>query len=1046
MPNNNRKKIQLYRNEEIYTPSAQQGLSALEVAKNDLASISLSDGEVIIGRYQETNQNVKTVIAVAHDMSNNNEGMTFFTDSSDFVSRPVVLYQTDGTTGLLGVNEDELGNDWQLENYDFTPYKYLRCYFKMGNFSTTNPNLTPSMVIELPLEAASKSKSAPSGDGQACDMYVAGGVAPNPSDPTTVLSVLVAVDSTKTKFQVVYQNMYDGWQYDDNYSNTPTEANSNGRFLYKIEGCFDALNNASEIEYMEHDPIFTASPAYGITSSDITNWNGKTSNVGTVTGVKMNNTTNNPTDGVVDLGTVVTTETDPTVPSWAKASTKPSYTASEVGAVPTTRTVCGKELSSDISLTSTDVGAVPRSRTVNGKALTGNITLTSQDVGALPDTTVIPTKVSDLTNDSGFTTNVGTITGITMNGVSKGTSGDVDLGTVITEHQTLKTINNQTITGSSNFNLVSKPIVLYETDGTTGLLGVNNNTLGNNWQLENYDFTPYKYLRCYLKMANLATNSNALTPAMIIELPLDDASKATGSGNCDMYVAGHTAVSPSNQNQVYTVLVAVDSTKTKFQVVCENRLYGTVQTNVNSDGRYLYRIEGCFDTLNNAVISPNEAYLEQTTGNSTTSVMSQKAVTDAIEMSPVFKSTYPLMCIQTNGVVISTEKYKKFLFDDLKFVDVTTRFMLFDAGHYYQLQNLFTIAADSSNYITTTFAGNYELTFVNYKNGQKVNESTAIAHSSICLDNHNIYFDFYTKRIILTKCTNTGVQEVVAVVDISSWDFSGLSGKDVYFTKKIYSYTSTAGLIFSYVTVNYPSSLFLKNVLNKRTYPYTTRVFDVFKPSNIIDTSNLITGIYNEGCTVVETISSTHKVLSFNSNASKLIGFGGSGTNVWQVGKYCCWAVKFKLLSGTPTFTVTRRKIVVIGDDGSMTGIQNATFELNKEYVIASSIGTNRAGMPAYDSIYMMKATGEFTFEVYDPVVLYPVVQEICAENLYGGVICGDIPFDAQDVSLISYINGRYRFHENQNYAFYHDGEIKFDGSGKVYMWNGSVWKQISNN
>lgn len=45
----------------------------------------------------------------------------------------------------------------------------------------------------------------------------------------------------------------------------------------------------------------------------------------------------------------------------------------------------------------------------------------------------IPTKVSDLTNDSGFTTNIGTITGITMNGTSKGTSGVVDLGTVITD-------------------------------------------------------------------------------------------------------------------------------------------------------------------------------------------------------------------------------------------------------------------------------------------------------------------------------------------------------------------------------------------------------------------------------------------------------------------------------------------------------------------------------------------------------------------------------------------------------------------------------------
>lgn len=59
------------------------------------------------------------------------------------------------------------------------------------------------------------------------------------------------------------------------------------------------------------------------------------------------------------------TETDPTVPAWAKEESKPTYTASEVGAVPTTRTI-------------------------NGKALSGNITLNAGDVGALPDTTTIP--------------------------------------------------------------------------------------------------------------------------------------------------------------------------------------------------------------------------------------------------------------------------------------------------------------------------------------------------------------------------------------------------------------------------------------------------------------------------------------------------------------------------------------------------------------------------------------------------------------------------------------------------------------------------------
>jgi hypothetical protein len=48
----------------------------------------------------------------------------------------------------------------------------------------------------------------------------------------------------------------------------------------------------------------------------------------------------------------------------------------------------------------------------------------------------IPTKVSQLQNDSGYTTNKGTVTGVKINGTTKSpSSGVVDLGTVITAHQ-----------------------------------------------------------------------------------------------------------------------------------------------------------------------------------------------------------------------------------------------------------------------------------------------------------------------------------------------------------------------------------------------------------------------------------------------------------------------------------------------------------------------------------------------------------------------------------------------------------------------------------
>ena len=50
-------------------------------------------------------------------------------------------------------------------------------------------------------------------------------------------------------------------------------------------------------------------------------------------------------------------------------------------------------MSADISLVASDVGAVPTTRTVNGKALSSNITLTASNVGALSSTTTV-TNVS----------------------------------------------------------------------------------------------------------------------------------------------------------------------------------------------------------------------------------------------------------------------------------------------------------------------------------------------------------------------------------------------------------------------------------------------------------------------------------------------------------------------------------------------------------------------------------------------------------------------------------------------------------------------------
>lgn len=109
----------------------------------------------------------------------------------------------------------------------------------------------------------------------------------------------------------------------------------------------------------------------------------------------------NVSDLVNDEG-YISSETDPTVPLWAKAPTKPSYSASEVGALPASTVIPSKtsDLTNDSGYITTETDpTVPAWAKSASKP-----TYTANEVGALPSTTVIPSATSDLTNDSGFIT------------------------------------------------------------------------------------------------------------------------------------------------------------------------------------------------------------------------------------------------------------------------------------------------------------------------------------------------------------------------------------------------------------------------------------------------------------------------------------------------------------------------------------------------------------------------------------------------------------------------------------------------------------------
>lgn len=128
-----------------------------------------------------------------------------------------------------------------------------------------------------------------------------------------------------------------------------------------------------------------------VTESTVSGW-GFTKNTGTVTEIKMNGASKG-TSGVVDLGTVITSHQD----------------------------ISGKQ------------DKITSSNKLAYSLLSG--------------TPTIPSKVSQLTNDSGFTSNTGTVTSVSVkvNGEVKGTvnsSGTIDLGEIGSKNKKLQLIDD----------------------------------------------------------------------------------------------------------------------------------------------------------------------------------------------------------------------------------------------------------------------------------------------------------------------------------------------------------------------------------------------------------------------------------------------------------------------------------------------------------------------------------------------------------------------------------------------------------------------------
>ena len=265
--------------------------------------------------------------------------------------------------------------------------------------------------------------------------------------------------------------------------------------------------------------------------------------------------------GFITGADVPSNETDPTVPGWAKASTKPSYTASEVGALPDTTVI-----PSETSQLNNDSGFI-----------------TSSD---------LPTNVSDLNNDVPYakanTDGAALNTmAIPMGAVDSTSTSTVYTATVdgITELKTgvCMMLSNHVVTSASGFtininNLGAKPCYSNMTNATrdTTIFNVaytmlfvydesldsgdggwwcyrgynsDNNTIGyvirTNSSTLPMDSVTYRYRLLFSNMnadkwipANNSTSTNATASRTVIQTPIDPFGRIVYYGTTTSVAAG----------------------------------------------------------------------------------------------------------------------------------------------------------------------------------------------------------------------------------------------------------------------------------------------------------------------------------------------------------------------------------------------------------------------------------------------------------------------------------------------------------------------------
>ena len=297
----------------------------------------------------------------------------------------------------------------------------------------------------------------------------------------------------------------------------------------------------------ETDPVFSASAAANITSSDITNWNAAEANVQS----DWNQTTTTADDYIKNKPTIPTNTSDLTNDGDGRTIPDPLLPTTQLSTSYSFITGSNNGFLVDEHA----LGDDPRLRPIFGS------TISSKTIAYTAD---IPTKVSDLQNDSGYITgytetdpvySASAAAGISSNDISDWNSKQEAL----VSGTNIKTINNQSILGSGNISIGGSGGTS-DYDQLSNRPQINSITLTGNKSLSDLSIASSTDVGT---LSSLTTTDKTSVVSAINEVN----SKTTGSWTLGGTLTGSASESvPSGATELYFVIKAENNTNISFPI------------------------------------------------------------------------------------------------------------------------------------------------------------------------------------------------------------------------------------------------------------------------------------------------------------------------------------------------------------------------------------------------------------------------------------------------------------------------------------------------